>query len=172
MLIPQSSPGAGAHHQHSCLVQGYSHAAQVPRLKKACPQAFCQLEIDVECDFLISGQGKEAPGFLSPHMVYFQDHWKCPWSLRACVEPASSACCSCKGDKEIIACNLLFSFSFHHIKGILMICFVLRATGGRCGEMKKAGGCTLQSLSSVLLPSLCLIAELDLTGVKSFTCCY
>lgn len=41
--------------------------------------------------------------------------------LRAYVEPASRACHSCKADKEISACNMLFSFSFRYIKGILMI---------------------------------------------------
>jgi len=90
LLIPHSSPGAEARHQHGCWMQGLlpCRGAQVPLRQgglKKLPEAFCQLEADVKCDSLILGQEREFPGLLSPCIIYFQDHWKLPWPLEACV---------------------------------------------------------------------------------------
>lgn len=125
LLIPHftwSWSTAAAHQFDTGLTdaEGVQVPSQQRGLKKL-PEAFCQLETDVKHDFLILGQGEEFPGILSPCMISFQEHWNSPWSSEAYAQPASSACQSCKSHKEISACNLLFSFPFCYIKGILMI---------------------------------------------------
>lgn len=87
---------------------------------KKLPEAFCQLEADAKCIFLTLGQGREFPGLLSPYVICFQDYWKLPWSLEACVQSASRACQPCQSDKEISTSNRVFSFSLHCIKRILL----------------------------------------------------
>lgn len=170
-LIPQSLPGAEAQHQHSCLVQGYWHTAQVPGLG-SCPEAFCQLEIDVECDLLIRGPGKIGSRLPKLSHGLFSGPLEMSLVLRACVEPASNACHSCKANKEISACNLLFSFSFHYIKGILMISALFWENWRKIWWDVKSRRVHTAEHSSAVSPSLCLISELDLTGVKSLACCY
>lgn len=100
--------------------RGGSQAPCQQRGLKKLPEAFCQLEADAKRDFLILGQGREFPGLLSPYVICFHDHRKLPWSLEACVQSASSACQPPQSDKEISASSLLFSFSLHCIRRILL----------------------------------------------------
>lgn len=64
LLIPQPSYGDEAQNQHRSLKQslpmcrgGSQAPCQQWSLKKL-PEAFCQLEADAKCDFLILGQGR------------------------------------------------------------------------------------------------------------------